>query len=242
MTDDWNLQALPFKTLLWILLLSCVAFAAIFAGCRQLKKAWLQRPFQPEAYALAVAWVFVVGSVFWLGIYVTNRTFLGFGPPWTWFTAAHFFFAGYGALTFTARCCSLVTRPVSKSIVRTLLFFHPPLYLCTAAGILGYPYCDEISSLGYELLFVLQAGAVFFGSPPVLRRSPKILLTISLLVPILTLIPAIAWAWQLPIFGLEDMIRYHGIVNAIGHVGLGFLAFALIRSKPSLRQLGTTPS
>ena len=52
------------------------------------------------------------------------------------------------------------------------------------------------------------------------------LLTIALFVPVLTLIPAQAWAWNRPFFHLAEMVRYHGLANAIGHVGLGLAAFA----------------
>src|SRR5690606_24817188 len=37
---------------------------------------------------------------------------------------------------------------------------------------------------------------------------------------------AFARPWAIPIFNLAGMVRYHGLVNAVGHVGFGMVAFA----------------
>ena len=58
-----------------------------------------------------------------------------------------------------------------------------------------------------------------------MSRGPWIVLIVALVVPVGTLVPAIAWAWGFPILDMAGMIRYHGLVNAIGHVGLGLAAF-----------------
>jgi len=36
--------------------------------------------------------------------------------------------------------------------------------------------------------------------------------------------PAVAWAWGKPIFDIVRIVRYQGIVNAFGHVGLALMA------------------
>ncbi|WP_309398290.1 YndJ family transporter [Cerasicoccus maritimus] len=92
-----------------ILLLAWPTMLAIGAGALLLRRAILLPARLPEEFALAGAWVFVVGSLFWLGVFLSGSTFLGFGAPWTWLTAAHFAFAGFGALTVTALSCRVVS-------------------------------------------------------------------------------------------------------------------------------------
>lgn len=199
--------------------------SAIIVGSILLRRAFCLPKHRPEEFALAFAWVFAVGSLLWLGVFLNGSTLLGFGAPWTWITSAHFAFAGFGALTITALSCRVVSDIQIRRILRILLIAHPVTYLVTAAGISGFPYCNELGATGYLLIFTTQLGAVIFGKPDRMARSPRFLLIFALVVPVITLIPAMAWAWGRPIFDLAGMVRYHGIVNAVGHVGLGLLAF-----------------
>ena len=214
---------------------------AIAVGSFLLRRAFARREMLPEELALAVAWVFVVGSLVWLGVFLSGSTLLGFGAPWTWITAAHFAFAGFGALTVTAFSCRMVSSRRALSILRVLLVVHPLAYLVTAAGILGYRYCDEVAATSYGVVFVAQLGAVVLGRPDRLARAPMLLAVVALSVPVVTMVPAMAWAWGRPIFDMDGMVRYHGIVNAIGHVALGFAAFAWGRP-PSHSILGVGTS
>ncbi|MCB0337436.1 MAG: YndJ family transporter [Bdellovibrionales bacterium] len=200
-------------------------FIAILVGSILLKRAFSLRKFLPEEFALAFAWVFVVGSLIWLAVYLSDSTLLGFGTPWTWLAAAHFMFAGFGALTITALSCSVVADSRMRRVLRTLLIAHPIAYLITAAGISGYPFCDELGASCYLLIFTTEFWAVNFGKPNRMALYPRLLLTLALAVPVLTLMPAEAWAFGRPIFDLAEMVQYHGIVNAVGHVGLGLIAF-----------------
>jgi hypothetical protein len=199
---------------------------AIATGCVLLKRAYARPKLLPEEIALAAAWIFVVGSLVWLGVFLSDSTLLGFGSPWTWITAAHFAFAGFGALTITSLSCRAVSNQQALKVLRLLLIVHPITYLVTAAGILGFRFCDEIAAVSYEFIFVTQLAAVVLGQPNRIARGPRILLLIALTVPVVTLVPALTWAWGRPIFDMAEMVRYHGIVNAIGHVGLGLVAFA----------------
>ena len=207
---------------------------AVTVGCLLLKRAFKLPKFIPEEFALAIAWVFIVGSLVWLGVFLKGATLLGFGTPWTWLTAAHFAFAGYGALTVTALCCRVVSNTKALKILRFLLVLHPVTYLITAAGILGFRYCDELAATAYEFIFITQLVAVVFGQANRIARPPRLLLFFALAVPVLALVPALFWAWGKPIFNITEMVKYHGIVNAVGHVGLGLLAFIWARPQPQL--------
>lgn len=126
----------------------------------------------------------------------------------------------------TSLSCRVVSNRQALKVLRLLLLVHPITYLVTAAGILGFRYCDEVAAVSYELIFVTQLGAFIFGQPNRISRGPRFLLILALAVPVATQVPALAWAWGRPILDLAEMVRYHGIVNAIGHVGLGFAALA----------------
>lgn len=63
------------------------------------------------------------------------------------------------------------------------------------------------------------------------RYGPRLahaLLGLALVVPIVTLIPAVAWAWGHPLLSLDEMVRYHGLANAMGHAPLGLVSLAWI--------------
>lgn len=114
----------------------------------------------------------------------------------------------------------------------------------TAAGIYGVRYCDELGAASYALIFAAQLGAFIFGRPDRISRAPRVVVGVALLVPVVTLIPALAWAWDRPFFDLGDMIRYHGLANAAGHVGLGLAGLAWGRPRahaPMRRSRGRGP-
>jgi hypothetical protein len=207
-----------------VALLAVPALVAIAAGVVLLRRAFSRRELLPEEVALAFAWVFVVGSLVWLEAFLTGSTLLGFPDPFTWLAASHFAAAGFGALTVTALVCRVVSSARGIIALRVLLLAHPLAYLVTAAGIAGAPHCNQLGAASYQLIFVAQLAAVLLGKPNRIARGPRLLLLISLCVPVATLVLAVAWAWGRPVFDLMGMVRYHGLVNAIGHVGLAFVA------------------
>lgn len=215
-----------------IALLALPVLVAVVMGCLMLQRAFARSERLPEEFALAGAWVFLVGSLVWLGVFLSGSTLLGFGAPWSWLAAAHFAFAGFGSLTVTALCCRTVSNRRALRVLRMLLIAHPVAYLITAAGISGFRYCDELGAVGYGAIFITQFVAFVLGRPHGISPGPRFLVGLALLVPVATVIPAIAWAYGNPILDMPGMIRYHGLVNAIGHVGLGFAAFAWGRPQP----------
>jgi len=226
-----------------IAILTVPVLLAITVGCTLLRRAFARQELLPEEIALAAAWIFVVGCLVWLGVFLSGSSLLGFGSPWTWITAAHFAFAGFGALTVTAFSCRVVSNPRALRILRVLLIAHPIAYLVTAAGILQFRYCDKVGPAIYALIFVTQLGAVVLGRPNRIARAPRLLVAFALTVPVATMMPALAWAWGSPIFDITGMVRYHGIVNAVGHVGLGLFAFAWGRTPShSIIREGTHPA
>lgn len=87
-----------------------------------------------------------------------------------------------------------------------------------------------IALLTVPVLIAVGVGCVLlrraFSRENRMAAGVRWLVAVALVVPVVTVIPAIAWAWGRPILDMSAMIRYHGLVNAIGHVGLGLAAFA----------------
>jgi len=226
-----------------IALLTVALLGVALIGYRLLRRALGRVHVLAEEVALALAWTFVGGGLIWLGAYLRGEKLLGFAAPWTWLAAAHFGAAGFGALTITALTCRAVSNARALSMLRALLVVHPVAYLVTAAGISGVPRCNEVGATAYELIFVTQLGAFVLGRPDRIARGPRLVVALSLLVPVVTLVPSLAWAWGAPLFDLSEMIRYHGLVNAVGHLGLGLIAFgwgspeAHSSPRPSARRL-----
>lgn len=225
-------------------LLALPTVVAVAIGWSLLRRAFARQALLAEEVALALAWVFIVGSFVWLAVFLNGSILLGFGAPWTWITASHFAVAGFGALTVTALTCRVVTHTRALKVLRALLVAHPIAYLVTAAGILGFPYCDELGAASYGLIFITQLGAFVFGKPDRIARGARRLLLLALIVPLATMLPAVAWAWGRPMFDLMDMARYHGLGNAIGHVGLGLAAYAWgqPQSHSPIRSAGRRPA
>jgi hypothetical protein len=219
------LAAMMEDDVLSIVLFGVPILLAVATGCALLRRAFARAELLSEEVALAVAWVFVAGSLVWLRAFVRETTLLGFAAPWTWLAASHSAAAGFGALTVTALTCRVVSTARGLRTLRILLVAHPVAYLVTVAGINGFPYCNELGAASYELIFIIQLSAFAFGRPDRMARGPRYLVALALLVPVVTLVFAIAWAWRRPIFDLTGMVRYHGLTNAIGHVGLGMAAF-----------------
>lgn len=205
------------------------AALAVAAGLWLLRRACFRSRLLPEEVALAAAWVYIVGALVWLWVFLTGSSLFGFGDPWSWLAALHFTFAGFGSLTVTALTCRVVTHVRALQVLRVLLLLYPVVYLATAAGISGWRYGEELGALGYWLLFILQLCAYAMGCPKIRGRTLRALLAVALAIPVVTMLPAISWAWNRPVFDLFDMVRYHGVVNALGHVGLAFFVFTCCR-------------
>jgi hypothetical protein len=223
-----------------IALCAPLAVAATGVGVKLLRRALARDELLPEEFALAGAWVSVVGAIVWWAAFMSDSSLLGFSEPWTWLAAAHFAVAGFGALTVTALACRTVSNLRALRVLRVLLVVHPIAYLITAAGISGVAYCSELGAASYVAIFVTQATSVVFGCPDRVATAPRRLFVVALVVPIWTLLPSLAWALGRPLFDLDGMVRYHGVVNAVGHVGLGLTAAAWGRppAHSTLRGIG----
>lgn len=166
---------------------------------------------------LLVGLVFLGAGGTWLLVYGTGSSLLGFSGGWALLASAHGHAAGFGALTITA----LIARLSPGPLTTTLVALHPLGFGLVASGITGIPGLELAGTVVYVTIFVIQFGVVL--------RLRRPLLIVACAVPLLTLSLALNWALGFRQLDLFQMAWFHGLVNAIGHVGLG--AVALIRSR-----------
>ncbi|MCB0323865.1 MAG: hypothetical protein KDD69_09840 [Bdellovibrionales bacterium] len=69
---------------------------------------------------------------------------------------------------------------------------HPIAYLITAAGVSGLAYSEELGATSYLLIFPIQLWAVVCGTTDRIGTYPRSLLILALVVPGITLLPALA--------------------------------------------------
>ncbi len=182
-----------------------------------------------EDLMLALAWVFPMGAAFWIEAWLTDSSRLGFGAPWTWLTASHFMAAGFGALSVSAWMARTIPNGRARAVMHGVLLVHPVAFACVAAGLTGVPLLDEVGAAAYGGLFVAQAVLYGVAARPRGPLPARLLLGLALWVPVVTLVPAIGWAWGHPLLSMDEMVRYHGLVNAVGHAGLGLAALSWLR-------------
>ncbi|MBV1859515.1 MAG: YndJ family protein [Nannocystaceae bacterium] len=212
-----------------VAMLSFPVLVTVRAGWVQLRRTARRSALLPEDLMLTLAWVFPLGAAVWLEAWLSNSSRLGFGSPWTWLTASHFMVAGFGALTVSAWMTRTIPTLRARRVMYGLLLLHPLAFAAVALGLTGVPFFDEVGAVAYEALFGIQAVLYLVAARPRGSWLARTLLGVALWIPVATLLPAVAWAWGHPVWSMDEMVAYHGLVNAIGHVGLGLGMLAWLR-------------
>ena len=190
-------------------------------------------PLAEAAYALVAAT--------WLLISRAGWTPLGIPEPIVELTAVHFTYVGVGALALAdaARRQTPAGRwRTAGTIATALTIAAPPV---VAAGFTTRLAVAQIGgavllTIGVLITAVLQlheAAVARPGSPPADGRTPmprtrRWLLAVSGLSPWIPMALAVAWAagqhLDVPALSIPDLVRTHGLVNAVGFVGAGLAA------------------
>lgn len=158
----------------------------------------------------------------------------GSSEPIIALTAAHFHYAGLGALLLagltgqhlpaTATIRRALYRPVIAGIIAAI-----PLVAAAISDLLPEPPGALLLTAALVTLAALVATLI----PNVTAPAARLLLTISALAPLLPMALACAYAPRdhFPALGptIPLMVRYHGLVNASGFVLCGLLGWAVAR-------------
>ncbi len=156
-------------------------------------------------------------------------TVLGFSGLWAGLTAAHFHFAGFATPVLLGLGLGRAARAGAE---RTRLWIEVGLLVagvpCVALGITFSPalalfgtVCMALPIWSYGIRTLREVGQGRLA-------LPGALLGLSALVPFVTLSLALVWSLSVVLkvtwLDLDQMIRYHGLLNALGFISLGFFA------------------
>lgn len=188
--------------------------------------------------AIDLGLLFLPGAGLWLLVYRGELVLGGFGGLAAVLTAGHFHAAGFGVLVMTGLLGRGLAEAGMPRARQVYAFVAPALMLAfplLAAGIATASRPLELAgavlyAFALPLLASLQiaAAARLRGRP----LAPRLLLAASALAVLLATGFALRFATQ-GFYGtaveLSTMLRYHALVNAIGFLGLGLLAWSLLR-------------
>jgi len=166
-----------------------------------------------------------VGAV-WALAYAWQGGLMGFDPLMTLLTGDHFLYVTLGAMPWAAAAGTALGKPRVYRALAALLWISPAL---VATGI-TLSHALKLPTLAESLAVTAQVTATSGISLLWLFRGPRNpVLTLSALCSLLTMALAFNYAWgrwlDLPHLELAWMIPYHGLVNALGFVSLGLLAW-----------------
>lgn len=205
-----------------------------FAALHGLLRLHVRRSLAPAELALDLALLLLPVAAVWLLVYRGDLVLGGFGGLAAVLTAGHFHAAGFGALVMVGLLGRGLgelrdwTRPVYRLAAALLIFAFPLLAVGIGAGARPIELAGSgLYVLGLPLLAGLQLiAAVRLRDRPAWAR---VLLCMSSGALLLSTTLAGMFAAQgfygaaVPIL---TMLRAHGLVNAIGFLGLGLLAWS----------------
>ncbi len=159
---------------------------------------------------------------------------LGFGDTIVLLTAIHFHYAGFAApiLAGMAGRRLAAARPSAWGIFRVVATGVVAGVPLVAAGITISPALEVAAAcILAGSLAALSALTLYAIVPTLRRRSAQALLVISAAAAVIAMLFAVAYAVgefaQAPIVGIPRMIEVHGLVNALGFVLCGLIAWTL---------------
>lgn len=221
-------------TLPWLLF---CALAAVHGLTRLASRSRLSAP----ELAIDVALMLLPGAAVWLLVYRGEWILGGFGGLAALLTASHFHAAGFGTLLMTgmlgrglAEARLPRARKIHAATTVALLLAFPLLASGIATGIRAIELAGAgIYVVALPVLAGLQiAAALHLRGRPVGLRALLGLSAGSLLL-------ATAFAGRFAVQGfygaavpIATMLRFHGLVNALGFLGIGLLAWSHLRPEP----------
>lgn len=202
----------------WALFAACVG---LIAAARAL---WHSRS-APEL-VIDVALVMVPGGAVWLAVYRMDLVLGGFGGLATVLTAGHFHTAGFGALIVAGLVGRAVAgAPRARRVHAVVAAALVLAYAAMAAGIATGEHAFELAGASlYAFALPAIAGLQMFAGVRVADRPARALLVLSSLCLLVSTVYALRFAAE-GFYGaavpIMTMLRMHGLVNAVGFVGLG---------------------
>lgn len=183
------------------------------------------------ALAHVLAFLYLPVGALWALVYVGDLALLGFGGIQALLTAIHFHYAGFGACLIAAQLGD--TMPPAGGRRRLYRLAAPAMMLgipLLALGISGSQRMEQAAALDVALALA-SLGALLLGRlRDPLPRLSHLLSALSGLAALCGAALALSFLGlgfaNLGTATLQRMVLWHGLTNALGFVGLGFLSFA----------------
>lgn len=200
--------------------------------------------FRPTELALDTGCLFFLVATVWLSASRFGLGLLGFSEPLVLLTAAHFHYAGWSA--------SLITGLLGRILAAQKL--GGPVYGVAAVGViaapiltaLGITYSPLVEVVGAWLLaaslslvaMLLVVSAAFVA----VRRLARIFLLMAAAGVLMGMALAVLFSYGeytgQELISIPDMVRTHGLINALLFCGMGTLAMLLLRPASLLPAAG----
>lgn len=192
-----------------------------------------RRSLAPAELALDLGLVWLPGAAAWLLVYRGDLVLGGFGGLAAILTAGHFHAAGFGALVMVGLLGRGLgdapdwTRPVYRLVAVVLMLAFPLLAVGIGAGARPVELAGAgLYVLGLPLLAGLQlVAAARLRDRPAWARVLLVLSSGSLLLSTTLAGMYAAQGFYGAAVPILTMLRAHGLVNALGFLGLGLLAW-----------------
>lgn len=208
------------------------------------------RTWRPATVVPVVQTGYALAAASWLVISRAGLTPLGIPEPIPELTAVHFTYVGVGALALAdaaRRNTAAGLGRAAGAVATTLVVAAPPV---VAAGFTTRLAVAQIGgavvlSVGVLLTATLQLVEAGRSPRPTAPQTDeptrpngrsgvsRALLFVSGLAPWVPMALAVAWAagqhLDVPALSISDLVRTHGLTNAVGFVGAGLAARALDR-------------
>ncbi len=164
----------------------------------------------------------------------------GIGEPIVQLTAVRFTYAGTGALTLARWNLGTQAGGLARAAV-VFTAVAPPVVAVgfVTGGVWPQAGGAVLMTMGVWSTSLLHLGAAWASRGPPRTRG---LLGVSGLAPWLPMVLAVGWAAaqhaDLPALSIDDMVRVHGALNALGFTVCGLVAWRLsMRDRPGMGEL-----
>lgn len=213
----------------------------VLAGVRGLGRLVARARLSPAELAIDLGLMCLPGAALWLLVYRGDLVLGGFGGLSALLTAGHFHAAGFGTLVMVgllgrglAEAQIGWARRVYPAVAAALMAAFPLL----AAGIGSAIRPLELAGAGLYVAALPALAVLQLAAAIGLRSRPlglRVLLALSAAALALSTLYAARFASQ-GFYGaavpIMTMLRMHALVNALGFVGLGLLAWSRLQPAP----------
>jgi hypothetical protein len=187
---------------------------------------WLRSDHRLRDLLWPAAWAYLVVGAAWLAADRLDLTPFGYSEPFVQLTAVHFHYAGFASVTLVGAAWCWLPRSHSAAIAAILTVVASPIIA------MGFTFAAVLQIVGAVLLTVglwMLAWVTVRHVVPSVDRLSAGLLAVSSIAVLAPMFLAVQWAvgvtFGTPALSIPDMVRFHGITNAVGFTLLGVLGW-----------------